>query len=252
VTNRFLDKLEIEKFSPIGSAGKKDPEKNGTEEGSSGDIDIALEVKDHDEFIKKAKELATEQKIEFKYLAGLGILSIRWPIKNQDTLQENQFVQIDLIPVKNLDYCKWSYYSPDQGESEYKGLYRNECIFACARFADYQVLEEKEGEPIKWSRYFYDLNDGLYRGTQTNVGKRGEVIKTVTTQDKEFITAEPQKIVDICFGKSFRYNQLMSFENCIEAIMSDDFILKEKRELILDNIKKNLVNKEQELPKELK
>jgi hypothetical protein len=44
----------------------------------------------------------------------------------------------------------------------------------------------------------------------------------------------------------------MSFENCIEAIMSDDFILKEKRELILDNIKKNLVNKEQELPKELK
>lgn len=247
INERLLKKLSSAHFAILGSAGKKDPDKNGEAEGSSGDIDIAVQnVERHD-----IENICKELNLTIRYLPGLDICSIRWPICNTDTLQENKFVQLDIMLVDDVEFCKWSYYSPSFSESKYKGLYRNECIFACARFAEYEVLAVRDGQPIKWSRYFYNLDSGLHKGIQTNIGKKGNIIKSVTTEEKTFITNDPQKIVDLCFGEQFDANKLMTFEACYEAIMSEKFKLKEFRDNIIDTIKKNIIKKDVPLPKEL-
>ncbi len=247
INERLLKKLSGAHYAILGSAGKKNPDKNGELEGSSGDIDMAVQNVDR----AVIESICNDLKYTVRYLPGLDICSIRWPITNTDTLQENKFVQLDIMLVDDVEFCKWSYYSPSFTESKYKGLYRNECIFACARFAEYEVLAVRDDKPIKWSRYFFNLDSGLHKGIQTNIGKKGNIIKSVTTEEKTFITNDPQKIVDICFGEDFDANSLMTFEACYEAIMSEKFKLKDTRDNILDTIKKNIIKKDVPLPREL-
>lgn len=235
---------KYKEYSTLGSYGQK---KN------YGDIDIGIECDNIEDFVKTLTDVCKSANYSVDYMKGLGVISVKYDIVSADTGEVQGKCQIDCVPVNKLEYAQWSYSSPVKNSSEYSGLYRNECIFACARYADYKIIEKDEnGEPIEWSRYFYNLGKGLMIGVQTNISdKTGKKVKTIRTISKEIVTNNPQEIINICFGKSFKYDDMMSYENCFNAIMSDNFILIKYRDKILKSLYKGLNDKNVAIPKDL-
>ena len=186
IYSELLPKLGLKKSDTVllGSTGKKNPERNGTPEGSSGDIDLGINVK----ALMKANDLKDKDAVyqfltkigknytDVKPFPGLEVVSIAYPITNEDGKQADKVVQLDLMPVENLAYCAWSYFSPAWNESKYKALYPKEVYYACARYADTKIKElgmlDGKQVPATWTRLFFDLGKGLMTGTQTINGKK--------------------------------------------------------------------------------
>lgn len=259
-----LPKLNLKKSDTtlLGSTGKKDPEQNGKPEGSSGDIDLGISMKaimkanglkDKDEVFAFLKDVGKSYK-GCQAFPGLDVVSIGYPIVNADGKQEDKIVQLDLMPVDDLKYAAWSYYSPGHGESKYKALYPKEIYYACARYCDTQVTEKGEfdGEevPATWDRFFFDLAKGLMKGTQSRKGKK-KLIKGVKTVEKKVVSTDPQAVVNKFFGSAFKPNEVQTWEQVWDVIMSDDFILKDKLQDILKMVKKGIERKNYPIPPEL-
>jgi hypothetical protein len=264
IYKELLPKLNIKKTDTtlLGSTGKKNPEKNGTPEGSSGDIDLGISMK----ALMKANNLRDKAEV-FEFLAnigkdykgtksfpGLDVVSVGYPIVNDDGMQEDKHVQLDLMPVDDLKYASWSYYSPAFNESKYKALYPKEIYYACARYCDTQVTEkgEMDGKEVAatWDRYFFDLAKGLMKGTQTIKGKK-KLTKGTKTIDKKVVSTDPQDVVDKFFGSSFKPNEVQTWEQLWDVINSSDFILKDKLPEILAMVKKGIERKNYPVPPEL-
>jgi len=265
IYSELLPKLGLKKSDTVllGSTGKRNPEKNGTEQGSSGDIDFGISMK----ALMKANNLKDKAEVfefltkigkdysDVKAFPGLDVISVAYPISNSDGKQEDKIVQLDLMPVDDLKYAAWSFYSPSYDESKYKALYPKEVYYACARYADTKVKEtgtNDAGEevPATWDRLFFDLGRGLMSGTQTIKGKK-KLIKGAKTTDKKVITTDPQKIVDKFFGPKFKPNEVLTWEQVWKVIHSNDFILKDKLKDILEIVKKGIVRKGYPVPPEL-
>lgn len=241
-----------DQYAVLGSAGKKNPEKNGDPDGSSGDLDIAvLHAGEKGEFINALRERAKQMGFGVYEMTGLGIISIAFPVVSDDDLQHGSLVQVDIMPIKNLDYAKWSYYGPSFDESPYKGLYRNEVLYSIARRAKFDVKQTVNDEPVEWERLFYDLNQGLMTGVQSRMGKRGLPIKTAKTITKLVISDNPDVIAQTLFGPSFTGKDLMTWESVWKALHSKDFIFKDKLSIIIKDIAQGLEKKGAVLPPEL-
>lgn len=263
IYKELLPKLGIEKKDTaiFGSAGKKDPSKNGQELGSAGDIDLGISLDALLKHTAKEKvysyleEQAKKAGYEVRSFPGIGVVSLGFPIENKDKLQENKLVQLDLMPVSNLRYSEWSYYSPGYSESPWKGLYRNEILYALARHVKTETLEsgpDSTGKevPIRWSRLFYDLKHGLCKGEQSIVGKKG-LLKKPETISKKIITKDPQEIIRHLFGAPFPAESIKTWEGAWKALMSKDFGRKALLGEILLTIKNGIEKKGYPVPKEL-
>lgn len=261
IYTELLPKLGITKKETVllGSTGKKDPAKNGSESGSSGDIDLAIDMTK----LMDANSLHSKEEV-FEFLKvigkdypesasfiGLDVHSIAFPITNEDGLQSNKFVQLDLMPVENLDYAKWSYHSPAFDESKYKALYPKEIYYACARHAKFDVTEGTEDSPITWNRYFFDLAKGLLKGSQTLKSKSGNIVKKAESFGKEVYSTNPNEIVKILFGPAFKKDDVLTWEQCWDVIHSKDFKHKAKLKEILSMVKDGILKKGYPLPPEL-
>lgn len=253
--DELLVKLGIGKdeYAILGSGGKKDPKKNGEIDGSSGDIDIAIGSKlDRDAILNKISGLCAELGYQSKLMAGLGIISLAFPIHNTDGKQDRALVQLDIIPVQDIKYAEWAYYSPSYDESPYKGLYRNEALFYLARFNnEYKVTKEIDGTPVEWERLFYDLSKGLMHGTQHRVGKKGGIIKTVTTITKKVISTNPDDVVKRLIGDTFTAQSILTWEDIWAAMNSENFMLKDKKDKIFKSIAKGIERKKVPIPTDL-
>jgi hypothetical protein len=244
--------LSPDQYAILGSAGKKDPAKNGTIEGSSGDLDCAVQVTGEPrEFVGALKELLTRLGFEFTDMPGLGIISFKFPITSSDGLQDGMSVQVDIIPVQDLEYVKWSYFSPQFDASPYKGLYRNEVFFVLARYARQEVTKHVEGEPVEWNRIFFDLNKGLMQGSQSRIGKRGVPVKQAKTVTKSLVSADPDTIVQYLLGPTFKASDAMTFEDVLRCMNSEKFLFKSEKSLIFKDIAKGLEKKGVSIPSEL-
>ena len=261
----ILPKLKLKKadITLLGSTGKKDPKKNGTEEGSSGDIDLGISL----DALMKANNLVDEDAVyafiedackdqhEVHVFKGLEVVSIAFPIVNTDGKQDGEHCQLDLMPVHDLAYAAWSYHSPAYNESKYKGLYPKEVYYACARVADTKTTEtaKQDGKdvPIEWTRMFFDLNKGLMVGKQSIKGKTKAIVKGAKTSDKSVKTADPKKIVKILFGSKFKPTDVLTWEQVWKAINSKDFVHKDKLPEILKIVKKGIERKGVPLPSDL-
>lgn len=265
IYSELLPKLGLAKKDVVllGSTGKKNPDKNGTEEGSSGDIDLGISIeavmdanglKDSDSVYGFLKKVGGSYD-DVKSFPGLGVVSVAYPISNTDGLQAKKIVQLDLMPVENLKYAEWAYHSPRYDESEYKALYQKEIFYACARVAQTKEVESAEVDgtkiPVVWDRIFFDLGKGLMGGRQSIKGKT-KIVKTATTSDKHLITDDPKKIVSTLFGPKVKPSDVLTWEGAWKAINSKDFLLKDKLAEILDVVKRGIENKGYPVPKELK
>ena len=264
IYSELLPKLGLKKSDTtlLGSTGKKNPDKNGSAEGSSGDIDLGISqkalmkangLKEKDEIYDFLKTIGKDYK-DVKAFPGLEVVSIAFPIVNEDGLQADKVVQLDLMPVADLAYSSWSYFSPAWNESKYKALYPKEVYYACARYADTKIIEtgELDGKtvPATWERLFFDLGRGLMSGTQSIKGKK-KLIKSAKTSDKKVISTDPEVVVKKFFGPEFKPNQVRTWEQVWDAIHSESFPLKDHLDEILKMVKKGIIRKGYEVPPEL-
>jgi len=214
----------------IGSAGKKP-----TDDDLSGDIDLAVQVSP-DSVEKALVDLAYDKK-SHRSFKGLNVYSFAHPV-------EDQIVQVDLMPVNNIDYAAWSFQAHENDLKQgYKGAHRNEVMFAVAKHATPKNPNE---------RYFYDLSRGLMVGKQSTIkGKKGQDLKGKKTTDKRVLTDDPDEVTAILFGKHIRAAHLNHFDGVWKALTNSKFPYADKQSEIFKQIKTGIVGKKLKLPEVL-
>lgn len=265
IAKRLLPKLglKVSDTASLGSTGKKN------KGSSSGDIDLALDIKalmrnkkldtmdDVFNFLMKQSKPLTK---ELADLRSLGLISLAWPIANgtdPEKYQPDEYVQLDLMPTDNLDWVAWSFYSPAEWESQWKGLYRNQILISIAKFLGFKItkkMEDKDGKmtDAEWSRHFFDMSQGLMSGKQSRVGKKG-VVKGYKTIEKQVVAKDPQSVLDLMFGKgAYTPGEILTWDDAFKAVTSPKFPHKKSLKKILKMTYDGIKNlKKMPIPKEL-
>jgi len=240
--------LKREDTALLGSTGKKNPH------SSSGDIDLAVSitslmaankslktVNDVIEFVaRKAKTVVDDVLI----LRGTGIVTMGFPIVNADGKQPDQKVQLDLMLTDNLEFSSWMYFSPHEKDSPWKGLYRNAILSAITHYAD------RQGNDEEWSRYLLHFQNGLSRVMMSRKGKRG-LLKNAKVVDRKVPMKDPDKIVAILLGPSFKAKQILTYENVFNAFMSPKFVWAKYRKEIAKRAADDILRKGYPVPQDL-
>jgi hypothetical protein len=243
----------------MGSTGKKNPG------GSSGDIDLAVDfrgilnddITDIKEVLVYLKSVADKISDTTALNIGISEVHFAYPIANVDGKQENEFVQVDLMPTDNLEYTKFTYHSPAEWESKYKGLHRNILMFSILSATTTEVLEtgvNKNGEevPAKIRKKVYNMNKGIQKVVRSFVGKKGNIVKTGKNIERQMVTNNVQEIVNIMVGPEYKPKDLKTYDQLIKIVQSPTFIHKEHRDKILKSTAESLQKLGVLLPPELK
>jgi hypothetical protein len=247
----------------IGSLGKK---KNP--EDSSGDIDLGISssyVTDFfgvspDYFLEtvyenlrdELPEVLGEDTIEIKLMKGINVISVGWPIEGDFS---NGTVQLDIIPISNMEWAKFIFYSPDYkvDESKYKSAHRN-WLFQAILSSALKIPQtyDENGDILDYDTYVIRLSDGVYKNSKTYKGATKRLKNPQTIPGKSiFITRDPKKLIDMMFGPDVREDQVKTFEDAWKLVTSPNFIYADKVENIKDNLLKYLTNGGFEIPTEL-
>ena len=231
-------KLDDTNTAILGSTGKRLPG------GSSGDIDIGIDKKaakidNFNAWSKYVANAANRLKIDYNVLSGLKEISLKWPISNEDGKQKNKFVQVDLMPVDDLEFNKFSKFTPQETADQpyYKSTIRNSILATLAHVLEVKV--NKTGSvagvgddvPVDVVKYHYDLDAGLeQRHVVRKQKKDGTYNKTWTILDKKLVVTKPQKIIDIFFGKGHKVEDVESPVKTWELAMKSP-LLKDKKNM---------------------
>lgn len=247
----------------IGSIGKKP-----NPEDVSGDLDFGFEWE------KVAKKLGTSTKRdtlsslydilkqelpeklgfepEMNLMMGLNILSIGWPIKGDPKFG---VVQLDLIPLSDLSWAKFAYYSPDyrKGESKYKSAHRNWLFQSILSAMKEVTAEDENGEPLDIDTYVFDFSDGLFKTKKTFRGKRGRLKSPTKVEgaQRELVTNVPQEFLDFAMGPGFNPDEVKTFEDLLKAVKSPKFRDKQNRPQIKEEFKRYLERTPLVMPSEI-
>ena len=230
--------LSVSKVKLIGSAGKKPQDSD-----LSGDLDIAVQC-DSETVEKHLKELAGNH--PSRIMKGIGVQSFAIDVGNK-------LVQVDLMPVDNIQFAEWSYQAnPRDIEQGLKGAQRNELFFAIAKYMPQEILKKgDDGEPIEVKRYFYDLARGVMTGTRTRINAKGKVGKNFATKDKKVLSSDPAKICKLLFGAGVTPEQTSTFDGTLKAIKSPKFVHADKQDDILKQAITGINNKKLKVPASL-
>lgn len=223
----------------IGSIGKKE-----NPEDTSGDLDIGYngswfaqkENIGYKECSKRIFSILDEQlegalgyKPELRLMQGLNIVSIGWPIHGDQT---KGIVQLDLIPLSDMRWAKFIYYSPDykKGESKYKSAHRN-WLLAAILSARAEIIDtDDQGQTMDYETPVLILSDGLYWHTKSYRGKIKARLKHAAKipGSERFVTNDPQEFVNFALGGGYTPENIKSFEDLFEIITSPNFELKDR------------------------
>lgn len=233
----------------IGSIGKK---KNPDD--TSGDLDLGYDsswfarthnitAKDSSAFtydiLKSELPSILGFEPEINFLKGLNIVSIGWPIKGDPT---NGIVQLDLIPISNMDWAEFIYYSPDYktDESKYKSAHRNWLLAAILSARKEVIDNDENGEIMDYNSPVLILSDGLFWHTKSYRGKLKSRLKNPKKIEgsERFITRDPQEFIDFALGKGYTPNDVKTMEALLNIIKSPNFELRDR----LPEIKERFVD----------
>jgi len=228
-----------EEYLIIGSIGKK---KNP--EDTSGDLDLGIDsswfARTHNITVKEVAGFMNDILIqelpgllgfdaEIKYMKGLNIVSLGWPIEGNP---DKGIVQLDLIPISSMEWAKFIYYSPNYkiGESKYKSAHRNWLLSAILS-ARKEVLDTDEaGEIMDYNSPVLILSDGLfwhtksYRGTKIPRLKHSKKVEG----SERFVTRDPQEFIDFALGPGYTENDVKTFEAVLKIIEDPKFDLHDR------------------------
>ena len=228
-----------DQYVVIGSIGKKE-----NADDTSGDLDIGydaiwysndngIEKKECSGFIfdKLKNNIADILGFspEINYLKGFNIVSIGWPI---DGDLNKGIVQLDLIPLSDMTWADFIYYSPNYKirESKYKSAHRN-WLLAAILSSRKEIIERNDtGEVLDYNTPVLILSDGLYWHTKSYKGKIKDRLKNPKKIEgsERFVTNDPQEFIDFALGKGYSTDDVKTFEKLFSIITSPDFELKDK------------------------
>jgi hypothetical protein len=170
---------------------------------------------------------------EMKLMKGINVLSLGWPIEGN---ADKGIVQLDIIPLSNMDWAKFIFYSPDYryNESRYKSAHRNWLIQAILSALKEIESTDENGNIQDFYSYALRLSDGIYKNKKTFKGvtkrlKNPETVKGST----EFITREPQEVIGMVFGPGIKENDIRTFEKAWKVVTSPSYIYSDKVEEII-------------------
>ena len=172
----------------LGSVGKRE---------FSGDIDVALKI-DADkipEFVERLKKSSQVLDIAKSSVIMTKVKIMDFDENKDDGRPRTGFVQIDFMPG-DPDWLKTYYHSPNEKDSQYKGVYRNIMIASIAGMKDIEDSEEKieDGRPLQSKRFMFSPRDGLVRVLRRPVPKKSGDGYTKKNNNK--IIAGPWKTAD--------------------------------------------------------
>jgi hypothetical protein len=254
IKERLIPILDLDVFKDgedyifIGSAGRK---KNPEDE--SGDIDLGFNGKIYSQkngvslkessgvlyqFLQKELPALLGFEPEINHLKGLNMVSVGWPIAGD---RNNGFVQLDLIPLENMNWAKFIYYSPDykRDEIKWKSAHRN-WLLSAALAAQKEILsQDDQGEVLDYRSPGLILPSGLYIRDKSFRGKIKPRVKNPYKIEgtESFITNDPQEFIDFALGKGYKPEDVKTFEQVFKIITSPNFVYKDK----LPEIKKKFV-----------
>ena len=246
----------------IGSIGKK---KNPSD--TSGDIDLGVEKSflvrslnvSEDALLDKLGTVLTEElpeKLGFvpdvKVMKGINVVSVGWPIEGDPS---NGIVQLDLIPISDMDWAKFIFYSPDyrKGESKYKSAHRNWLFQAILSALKEVISQDEDGELEDFYSYALRLSDGIFKNKKSFKGATKRLSKPKTIKgESTLVTRDPDEFVEMMFGPGVKKEDLKSFEDAWEIVSSPSFIHADKKDEIRDDLERYLINGGFEIPTEIK
>lgn len=210
--------------APLGSTGKKGPDM------MSGDIDIAVNIpwERHQDVLDLIINLYNCQT---HISAGFKIISLGYPYELDG---EPLIAQVDLMFVKDIEFSKFFYHSPNyiKNESAFKGVHRTlllrYIISAVPLNYVYDKAEELKDEYFtadefngsfngvhkNYWKVSFDQENGLQIHHKTRMGKKKPLAHPQTIKDDTiFITNDLSKIVKIILGDSATIEDCSSVES---------------------------------------
>lgn len=226
-------------LAPLGSLGKKkDTEMNG-------DIDIAVEI-DRPTLEKLVMSVFKGCEINLKTMGD--VISIAYPY-NIDGHQDK--AQVDLMIVKNLNWAKWKYDSPNfkLGESKYKAAARVRLLAIIV--AEIPVkdnhIEYFDDHTTVRKKYKYTFNsDGLVKQLLDYTGKKGPLKNPKKLKEfEQFISDDPKFVMKFIFGDNAKEADFKSAESLWKAIHDPSkFPYQEVVPIIEDRFYKEVIDKD--------
>ena len=201
------------KMVPLGSVGKKNDDQ------FNGDIDIAIKI----DTKKELNELID------KVFPGLeknpnttpSIVSISYPY-NKEGKSGN--AQVDFMIVKDIDFAKFFYHSPDfkKNESKFKGATRAKMlsiIVSCIPVEDAKDEYFEDGKTVK-KHWKYTFNtEGVFRQLLDYTGKKGPLKNPKKVKEFEkLIYNDPENCVKFIFGDNGKIEDCNSAESLWKAV----------------------------------
>jgi hypothetical protein len=185
-------------------------------------------------------------------MKGINVISIGWPIEGDI---KNGIVQLDLIPISDMEWAKFIFYSPDYGknESKYKSAHRNWLFQAILSSLKEIISKDDDGEIEDFFSYALRLSDGVYKNRKSFRGLTKRLKRPKTIGEESFlITRNPDEFVEMMFGSSVKKEDLKSFEDAWKIVSSPNYIYSDKKDEIRDNLERYLTNGGFEIPTEIK
>ena len=211
-----------------------------------GDLDIATSIDD----VKKTIGYTGTDKKEFyaklkEYLAGKGIpatintgfeqVSISVPIVDDKGVQQSGTTQVDFM-IGNLPWMKR--YLTNGDKSEHSSTYRNVLIATALR----STTEDTDDPTIK-SKYQINTRHGLEKAFfKLSPSGKKDTIK------KEFVSADPDDVAKLLFGKDATFEMIDTLEKLNEKIQGPDFIFKDKVKELYRSFKTDLDHLKKDIP----
>ncbi len=196
----------------LGSVGKRE---------FSGDIDVALKI-DTDkipEFVERLKKSSQIMDIAKSSVIMTKVKIMDFDETKEDGRPRTGYVQVDFMPG-DPDWLKTYYHSPNEKDSQYKGVYRNIMIASIAGSVNIENSEEtiEDGRPLQSKRFMFSPRDGLVRVLRRPVPKKSGDGYTKKNNNK--IIGGPWKTADD-IAKNLGLDNgedLYSYETLVKAI----------------------------------
>ena len=196
----------------LGSVGKRE---------FSGDIDVALKI-DTDkipEFVERLKKSSQIMDIAKSSVIMTKVKIMDFDETKEDGRPRTGYVQVDFMPG-DPDWLKTYYHSPNEKDSQYKGVYRNIMIASIAGSVNIENSEETidDGRPLQSKRFMFSPRDGLVRVLRRPVPKASG--NGYTKKNNNKIIDGPWKTAD-SIAKNLKLDNgedLYSYETLVKVI----------------------------------
>lgn len=243
VLNNIIPKLGIthNDVEIIGSYGKK------IEGETHGDLDLAISA----EALKEKNNLSDSDLLNFisDTLLNLGfetkpMSGFRQVSAGINIPGTKDIAQVDFMISPGLDWSKFVYHSPNfrKSESKYKGVYRNALLMAIITETSKNIIKKTDtGDIEEIESNVIRFPEGIWKARKSFMGKKG-LVKTgqLLRNFDEFVTTNPQEVVNISVGPEYTPDDINTFEKLWSIVTNDNYMHLDKINDIMKKFDGNL------------